>query len=72
MEERDMQMLERMCVEKEGHRVIMLTMLQKMTMLWIKNGNADTIPLSHTGLVSGILVDYMSANVIHKPLLKCK
>lgn len=61
MEKRDMQMLERMCVEEERW-VMMFTMLQNM----IKNGNAGTILLSHTGLVSGILVNNMPVNLVQK------
>lgn len=49
---------------------MMLTTLQKMTMLWIRNGNAGTIPLSHTGLVSGILVNNMPVNLVHKQVFK--
>lgn len=47
MEERDMQMLDRMCVQEERW-VMMFTLL------------------SHTGLVSGILVNNMPVNLVQK------
>lgn len=71
MEERGMQMLEFVCVcGMERHGVMMLATFQNMTMLWIKNGNAGAIPLSHTGLVRGILVNNMPVNLEYKQLFK--
>ena len=55
---------------KEGHWVMMLATFQKMTTLWIKNGNAGAIPLLHTGLVSAILVNNMPDNLEYKQRFK--